>query len=309
VRIVIAGGTGFIGQSLVRSLAERGDEVIVLTRSASSSGGSGEGKGTPVEHRQWTPEAAGAWSSVVDGADAIINLAGAGVYDARWSPERKAVLRSSRIRSTELLASAIASASKRPRVFVSGSAIGYYGTATGDRVLGEGDPPGDDFLARLVVDWEGAAAAAREATGVRVVHPRIGLVLGRGGGVLGTMMPAFKAFVGGPLGSGEQYMAWIHLADTVGALLHMLDTPLEGPVNVTAPEPMTMNELTAALASAMGRPNLFRVPRFALELALGESAAAILTGPRAVPSKLSASGFAFVFPDLRSALDDLVKSS
>ena len=220
------------------ALCERGDDVVVLSRgpeAARSHLGAkpaccrGAGK---VELATWTPEKAGDWSRKVDGADAIVHLAGAGVMDEPWTPERKEVLRSSRIRSTELLAEAIARADKKPRVFVSGSAVGYYGIRTGDAILTEDSPPGDDFLARLVVDWEAAAAPARTA-GVRVCHPRIGLVVGRGGGMMEKMLPAFRAFVGGPVGTGAQYMGWIHIVDTVRALEHALDTALDGPFNVT----------------------------------------------------------------------------
>jgi len=241
---------------------------------------------------------------VVDGADAIVHLAGAGVLDSNWTPERRAMLRSSRVRSTELLADAIVRAEKKPRVFVSCSAIGYYGTSTGDRVLTEDAPHGDDFLAKLVVDWEAAAAAVRETT-TRLCHPRIGLVLGDGG-MLEQMLPAFRAFVGGPVGSGDQYMAWIHLADTVQALVYALDNDLRGPFNVTAPEPVTMNVFAKAMGKAMGRPSLFRVPPFAVKLMLGDRSEAVLTGQRAVPKVLSDSGFAFVFPELDSALADIL---
>jgi uncharacterized protein (TIGR01777 family) len=258
-----------------------------------------------VELATWTPEKAGAWSRVVDGADAIVHLAGAGVLDEPWTDERKEVLRSSRIESTRLLAEAIARAEKKPRVFVSSSAVGYYGISADDRVLDESSPPGSDFLAKLVVDWENAAAPARDA-GVRVCHPRIGLVLGRGGGMLEKMMPAFKAFVGGPVGPGAQYMGWIHIVDTVRALEHAMDTELSGPFNVTAPEPVTMDVFATTLGHAMGRPAIFRVPSFAVKLALGSRAEAVLYGQRAIPKKLVEAGFAFVFPDVASALADIV---
>ncbi len=315
LRVVVSGGTGFIGRALVMTLCERGDDVVVLSRGRHIEGCGGLGarpmccRGAgKVELAAWTPEKAGSWSSVVDGADAVVHLAGAGVLDESWTPERKEVLRSSRIRSTELLAEAIARAEKKPRVFVSGSAVGYYGIHADERILSEESPPGDDFLAKLVVDWEGAAAAAREA-GVRVAHPRIGLVVGRGGGMLEKMLPAFKAFVGGPVGTGAQYMGWIHLVDTVRALEHALGTDLSGPFNVTAPEPVTMNVFAHALGEALGRPSICRVPPFAVKLALGARSEAVLSGQRAVPQRLVESGFDFVFPDLPSALADIVTRS
>jgi uncharacterized protein len=308
VRIVVSGGTGFIGQYLVKALGERGDDVVVLTRGPVGMPTSptpccrGGGK---VELAAWTPEKKGDWSRLVDGADGVVHLAGAGVLDESWTPERMSVLRSSRIRSSELLAEAIVAAEQRPRVFVSGSAVGYYGTHTGDRVLTEESPPGDDFLAVLVRDWEEAASAARES-GVRVAHPRIGLVLGAGGGLLDKMLPPFRSFVGGPVGSGQQYMAWVHVADAVRALLHALDTELHGAFNVTAPEPVTMNVFAHALGHALGRPAVLRVPEFAVKLALGSRAETVLTGQRAIPEHLVASGFAFVFPELTSALADIL---
>jgi uncharacterized protein (TIGR01777 family) len=307
VRIVVTGGTGFIGRSLVRSLSERGDDVVVLSRGHDTlcpgpRAGCMRGSGK-VELATWTPEQGGDWQRVVDGADAVIHLAGASVLDGRWTPEFKKVLRSSRIASTKLLAEAIARAEKKPRVFVSGSAVGYYGTSTGDRVLSESDPPGDDFLATLVRDWEDAAKGA----GVRICHPRIGIVLGHRGGALAKMLPFYRAFVGGPVGDGKQYIPWIHMADTVGALEYAIaNESVVGPFDVTAPDPVTMNDFSHALAKAVGRPAPFRVPAFAVKLAMGEAAVAVLTGQRAIPKKLVETGFAFVFPELASALADLL---
>jgi uncharacterized protein (TIGR01777 family) len=317
MRVVVTGGTGFIGRALVASLTERGDDVEVLSRGGPRGPklrrghfglgprpGCCRGAGK-VELANWTPEQPGDWTNVVDGADAVVHLAGAGVFDERWTPERMAVLRSSRIRSTELIAEAIGRASKKPRVFVSGSAVGYYGTATADRELTEDEPRGRDFLATLTRDWEAAAAPARDA-GVRVAHPRIGLVLGRGGGMLAKLIPVFRAFVGGPVGSGKQYMPWIHLVDTVRAIELALDGDLEGPFNVTAPEPVTNEAFSRALGKALGRPAMFRVPEAAVRIVFGAGAEVVLTGQRAIPQKLSNAGFAFVFPELGSALADIV---
>ena len=300
VKVIVTGGTGFIGRALVRSLADRDNDVVVLSRNK------GEKKGN-IEQAAWTPEERGDWMKLVDGADAVVHLAGAGVLDERWTPERKEMLRTSRIVSTGLLAKAIEEASKKPRVFVSGSAVGYYGLRAGDKVLDESSPPGDDFLAKLVVDWEKAAEPAR-AAGVRTCMPRIGLVVGKGGGFLERMLPAFKAFVGGPVGSGEQYMARVHLVDTVRALEHAIDdaSGIDGPFNITAPDPVTMNELAAALGKVLGRPSFCRVPEFMVKLAIGEGAEAVLTGQRAIPKRLVDGGFAFVFPDLESALADVL---
>lgn len=308
MRVVLAGGTGFIGRGLAVAFSERGDDVTILTRHRpvhppAKGCCAAAGK---VELAEWTPDAPGDWERHIRSADVVVNLAGAGIFDERWTDSRKELLRTSRIRSTELLASAMAAADRKPSVFVSASAVGYYGTDTGDRVLTEEAPPGHDFLATLARDWEGAAAAAREA-GVRVVHPRIGLVLGERGGVLGRMVPVFKAFLGGSLGGGGQYMPWIHQRDLVRALEFLIDREdLAGAFNTTAPEPVTMRVFAATLGSALGRPAAFRVPEIALRLALGPGAEALLTGQRAVPRRLVDAGFAFVFPELTSALADIV---
>lgn len=313
MRVVVSGGTGFIGRSLVMALTERGDDVVVLSRGVHKKHHHcglgprpacfrGSGK---VELVTWTAEKAGDWSRVVDGADAVVHLAGAGIFEGAWTPERRETLRSSRIRSTELLAQAISRAERKPRVFVSGSAVGYYGTAAGDQVLTEDAPAGDDFLAQLCVEWESAAAAAGES-GVRVCHPRMGLALGRDGGILTRMLPAFRVFLGGPVGTGAQYMGWVHIDDAVRSLEHALDSALVGAFNVTAPEPVTMETFAQVLGESLGRPARLRVPSFAVKLAFGDRADALLTGQRAVPKRLVDSGFAFVYPELGSALADLV---
>ena len=306
MRVVITGGTGFVGKALGHALVGRGDDVVILTRgkSCTPDHACAECKnGGRVELVHWEPEEPGDWQSTIDGADAVVHLAGASVVEKRWTEERKAKLVASRVRSTELVARAIARAKKKPSVFVSASAVGYYGTSTEDRVLDETAEPGDDFLARLVRDWEDATHGA----GVRTVTPRIGIVLGRGGGALAQLLPMFRAFVGGPVGSGKQYMPWIHQRDTVRAIEHAIGrADIEGPINVTGPEPVTMDAFADTLAKALGRPAALRVPAMAVRIAMGEAADVVLTGQRAVPDRLVRSGFAFVFPDLASALADLV---
>jgi uncharacterized protein (TIGR01777 family) len=304
VRIVVSGGTGFVGQALVQALSQRGDEPVILSR---GSHGGGRGPGSIVT---WTPEKAGPWMDAIDGVDAVVHLAGASVADERWTPERKRILRSSRLESTRLLAEAIAKAKKKPSVLVSASGIGHYGMKTGDALVTEDSPVGDDFLARLTVEWEDAAKPAKDA-GVRVVHPRFGLVLGRGGGVYGKLAPLFKAFVGGPVGSGAQYVPWVHLRDVVRAIEAMIERPdLEGVYNVAAPDPVTMNTFAKALGESLHRPSLMRVPAFAVKAAMGsEAAEAVLTGQRAMPKRLVDAGFAFLFPDLASALADLASEA
>ncbi len=299
-RILLTGGTGFIGRALAAALRGRGDEVVVVSRKA--KGGRDGEPGTV------------SWDAVegeVAKADAIVHLAGEPIADERWTPERVAVLRSSRIDTTARLARAIATAPSRaspparPRVFVSGSAVGIYGMRLDDVVCDEATPPADDVLASIARDWEAAAAPAADA-GVRVVHPRIGVVLGREG-ALAKMRKPFEMFAGGPVGTGRQWLSWIHVADVVRALVFLVDeTSLAGPVNLTAPEPSTMNDFARALGHALGRPSLFRVPAFALRAAFGEGVAELLlTGQRVAPRRLLHAGFTFQFPHLAEALRDL----
>ncbi len=279
-------------------LESRGDDVVVLTRGARAS----EGRVTFV---QWTPDRRGPWVEALEGADVVVNLAGAGVLDERWSDERFRVLRESRITSTRVLAEAIAGLEKKPRVFVSGSAVGYYGMSHSDDVLDEKTSAGADKLAQLCAEWEAAAEPASRA-GVRVVHPRIGIVLGKSGGALQKMLPVFKAGLGGPIGCGRQYFPWIHSRDAVRAIVFAIDTDsVKGPFNVTGPTPVTMNHFTNVLAKALDRPSFFRVPPFALKLVMGEMAEVLLSGQRATPSKLNDAGFAFVFPEVECALSEL----
>jgi uncharacterized protein len=294
VRVLVTGGTGFIGTKLVAALGRRGDEVVVLSRKP-------EGKG----HVGW-----GALPAEVERADAVVHLAGANVAETRWTRERLALLRSSRVETTAALARAIAAAAKRPGVLVSGSAVGYYGMREDDAVLDESAPAGEDVLAQLVVAWEAAAAAARDA-GVRVAHPRTGIVLGPEGGALAKMLGPFRAFVGGPIGSGAQWVSWVDVRDAVGAILFALDTStLVGPFNLTAPEPVRMRDLARALGKALGRPSALKVPAFALKLALGEGLArALTTGQRAIPSALIRAGYAFQFPSIDDSLRSLLAAS
>ena len=286
MRVLLTGGTGFIGGALTLALKERRDDVAIVSRNASSG--------------------AVRWDDVeaeVERADAIVHLAGEPVAGARWTRERLHAIRASRVDSTDRIARAIAKAARRPRVFVSGSAVGLYGMRLDDERLDESSPSGDDELARIVVAWEGAAAPAAGVT--RVVHPRIGIVLGRGGGALESMTAPFKWFVGGPVGTGKQWMSWIHLRDAVRALLFAIDHDgLTGPFNVTAPEAVDMNTFARALGRAVHRPSALRVPSFALRAALGRGlAVVVLSGQRVVPRKLLEAGFVFELPRLDAALE------
>jgi uncharacterized protein (TIGR01777 family) len=290
-RVLITGGTGFIGRALVDLLRERGDEPVVVSRRAE-------------------PPAVG-WDAVeqeVDRADAVVHLAGEPIAEGRWTAERLACIRATRVESTERIARAIEQASRKPKVLVSGSAVGVYGMRDDDTELDESALPADDILASIVVAWEKAADAARSA-GVRVVHPRTGVVLGRGGGALTKMAAPFKWFVGGPLGSGRQWVSWVHLHDAVRALLFVIDREtLVGPVNVVAPTPVTMDALAHGIGHAIHRPAALRAPAFALKLALGSGLAQmLLTGQRVVPRKLLDSGFVFEFPRVEGACADLLQ--
>lgn len=296
-RVVVTGGTGFVGRALVERLVDRGDDVVVLGRRA----------GDPRAPRgatsvAWTPDADGPWGDVVDGAAAVVHLAGDPVMGGRWTPEKKRLILASRVDSTRALVAAMRRASARPPVLVCASAVGYYGPRSPDEAVDESAPPGNDFLSGVCRAWEAAAIEA-QALGVRVVRARIGVVLGRGGGPLAEMLPAFRRFVGGPLGSGEQVLPWVHLADVVGLLLLALDdAALSGALNVTSPNPASMRAFAAELGRALRRPSALRVPSFVLRAALGEAAQVVLTGQRVVPRRALDAGYAFRFAELRAAL-------
>lgn len=304
MKIVIAGGTGFLGTPLAETYAEDGHEVQVLTRSlAPGQSRHDPGTGVPgVTRVGWTPDGdAGAWAAAIDGADAVINLAGESLAAKRWTPARKAELRDSRVLPTRSLAAAITASSSPPKVFASGSAVGYYGPS-GDEPKTEDAPAGHDFLARLCEDWEQEARRA-ERPRTRVVLLRSGVVLERSGGALAKMVTPFRFFAGGPLGSGRQYMAWIHRIDWVEMVRWIVETPaIAGPMNLTAPHPVTNAEFARALGRALHRPSLVSAPGIALRLLLGEMADSVLTGQRAVPARALAAGFHFRYPEIDLAL-------
>jgi uncharacterized protein (TIGR01777 family) len=297
MRVLVTGGTGFIGRALVKALEMRGDEAWIVSRHALDS--------------SRAPSRTLPWDGVethVKHMDAIVHLAGEGIADARWSRDRLERIRASRVDTAATIAGAVARADRKPKVLVSGSAIGVYGLRAGaDRPVTEGSPAGTDTLARLCVAWEGALEPAR-SNGVRVVHPRIGVVLGAGGGMLAKLLPVFRWGLGGPLGSGAQWVSWVHLRDVVRAILFGLDREtIDGPINVVAPEPVSMNDFARTLAGVVRRPSVLRVPAIALRAGLGAGLAEVLlTGPRVTPEKLRAAGFEFGFPRLEPALHDLV---
>jgi len=304
MRIVIAGGTGFLGGPLAEGYAEEGHDVRVLTRGLKPGESRHDsGTGVPgVTRVGWSPDTGGAWESVIDSADAVVNLAGAGLAEGRWTPQRKALLHDSRIISTKTLAAAIQKAARPPAVFVSGSGTGYYGASLSDDVKTESSPAGDDFLARLCVDWEAEAArAASPAT--RVATLRTAMVIERRGGALQRLVTPFRFFAGGPVGSGRQYMSWIHRIDWIEMVRWIIDTPaVSGAVNASAPSPVTNRQFARALGRALHRPALVPTPGFPLRIALGEMAdALVLTGQRVVPQRALSHGFHFRYPELDRA--------
>ena len=303
MKIIIAGGTGFLGTPLTARLASEGHDVVILTRRARASGAAAREVG-------WTPDGAvGPWSAELDGADAVVNLAGESIAGRRWSPAHKQAILDSRVRATRSLAAAIAGASQPPSVFVSGSAVGYYGPR-GDEVVTEATPPGRDFLAGVAVQWEDEAGRAAGPR-TRVVCVRTGLVLERDGGALPQMLPPFKFGVGGPVGSGRQYWSWIHRVDWIDLVLWSIRTgAVSGPLNATAPNPVTNAEFASALGRALHRPAFMPAPAFALRLMLGEMAdALLLSGQRAVPAKAELLGFTFKYPRLDDALGAIFGSA
>ncbi len=304
MRIVIAGGTGFLGSPLAEVYAEEGHDVRVLTRGLPAGESRHDpGTGMPgVTRVGWRPDGhSGRWSAALDGADAVVNLSGEGIGDARWTPQRKAMLRDSRIIPTRSLAAAIASVAARPPVFISGSGVGYYGTAGSDTKT-ESSPAGDDFLAHVCEDWE-AEARRITSSATRVVTIRSGVVLERTGGALAKMVTPFRFFAGGPMGSGRQYLSWIHRIDWIEMIRWIIETAaIAGPVNATAPVPVSNREFARALGRALGRPALIPAPSFALKLILGEMAGPlVLTGQRVIPHCALSHGFHFRYPEIDQA--------
>lgn len=290
-RIAVTGASGLIGGALVRSLRADGHEVVRLVRRPPRAG----------DEVRWDPSRQYVDVAGLVGCDAVVHLAGAGIGDRRWTDAYRKEIRDSRVLGTAAVAEAIASLDSPPRVLVSGSAIGFYGD-TGDRPVDEDAPPGEGFLPQVCVEWEGAAEPALEA-GVRTAFARTGLVVSRQGGAWGRMFPLFRAGLGGRLGSGRQYWSFIALHDTVAALRHILDTEaLSGPVNLTAPEPVTNRDATAAMGRVLGRPTPFAVPSPALRIALGGLAEDVLKSARVLPGALLGSGFTFAFPRIDDAI-------
>jgi uncharacterized protein (TIGR01777 family) len=299
MKLVITGATGFIGSVFVDQLSKQHHSLRLLSRKPPRQ--------MDVSNKEWIawkPGAGGEWEQVVDGADGIVNLAGEPIAGKRWSVAQKQELRASRINATRSLVNAIAKANAKPKFLISSSAVGYYGPH-GDEILTEESSPGSDFLSRLCVEWEDEACKA-EAHGVRVALIRTGIVLGKGKGALAKMVPPFKLFLGGPLGSGKQWMPWIHIDDQIGVLSFLMEKDnAHGAFNATAPNPVTMGEFSKALGEALKRPSWASIPASVLSLILGEMADMLLTGQRALPQAALDLGYKFKFQRVRDALESL----
>lgn len=307
MRYIITGGTGLIGTALATDLLADGHEVIALSRTPGTRGGLPAG----VQVAGWDARTAEGWGHLVEGAEAIVNLAGAnlageGFLPSRWTDERKRIIRESRINSGRAVLAAVEQAREKPRVLVQASGVGYYGFRGDEPVTEEGDA-GDDFLARLAAeDWEPSTAPVEEM-GVRRVMVRSGAVLTPEEGALPRLVLPFRFFVGGTFGRGDQWLSWIHLRDEVRAIRFLIENDqASGPFNLTAPQPVTNAEFGRTLGRVLNRPAWVPVPEFALRLAVGQVAEVLLEGQRAVPRRLTELGFDFAFPELKAALRDLL---
>ncbi|MER5873551.1 TIGR01777 family oxidoreductase [Streptomyces sp. NPDC002044] len=291
MRIAVTGSTGLIGKALVQSLRADGHEVVRFVRRAPAA----------ADEARWDPARGEVDPAGLAGCSAVVHLAGAGVGEHRWTDAYKREIRDSRVLGTAAIARATAALDEPPAVLVSGSAIGYYGD-TGDRAVDEEAPAGRGFLPSVCVEWEAAAEPAA-AAGIRTVHARTGLVVARDGGAWGRLFPIFRAGVGGRLGTGRQYWSYLSLRDEVAALRHIIDTPaLSGPVNLTAPEPVTNRQVTEAMGRVLRRPAVLPVPAVALRVALGEFAEDVLGSQRVRPARLLESGFVFRDPGIEQAI-------
>jgi uncharacterized protein (TIGR01777 family) len=302
MKVVVSGGTGFIGRAVCESFRRQGISVSVLSRDPPGAKAVLDPSVTVVE---WDAVTSGPWERELDTATGVINLAGAPIADGRWTPRRKQVILDSRVNATRLLVQAISRLQNKPRVLISASGVGYYG-ASQDRLFEERNGAGDDFLAHLCMDWEQAALAARSA-GVRVVCLRIGMVLAGDGGALAKMVPPFRAFVGGPIAPGTQWVSWIHRQDLIGLITWSLtNETVAGPINAVAPAPVTMKEFSGTLGAALNRPSWLPVPAWALRMAFGELASVMTTGQRVTPKVALDGGYQFQFSGLDSALRSIV---
>jgi uncharacterized protein (TIGR01777 family) len=299
MNVFMTDGTGFVGTYLTRKLIAEGHKVTILTPSQSGT----ELKIAGLTYLDGNPTIKGKWQDAVGEHDVIINLAGASIF-SRWTPEQKKILRESRIETTRNLVSALPADSGRITLF-STSAVGYYGFHE-DEELTEDMPAGDDFLARLADDWEKEALRAQDK-GARVVITRFGIVLGKNGGALGQMIPLFKFFLGGPLGSGKQWFSWVHMEDLAEGFIFLLNHPeVKGAVNLCSPEPVRNSDLGKAIGRVLHRPSFMPAPGFMIKLILGEFGSVLLKGQRVIPRRLIDAGFKFRYPDIEEALKNIL---
>lgn len=308
MKVAIAGATGFVGSRLVERLHSEGHQVLVLARDSERARRVFPASAYPnLEIVGYTPAESGDWLHSIEGCDGVVNLAGVPIAEERWTAARQQAILDSRKLTTAKLVEAIALANPKPSVFVSASAIGYYGTSE-TAEFEENSLGGDDFLATVCKEWESAAQPVKNA-GTRLVILRLGIVLGMGG-ALAKMVPAFRLFAGGPIGTGKQWFSWIHRDDVVNLILYALQNPqVEGVLNATAPNPVRMNELCETLGEILKRPSWLPVPSFALELLLGDGAKVVLEGQQVLPKRTLVSGFQYEYPTLKLALEEILSGS
>jgi uncharacterized protein (TIGR01777 family) len=300
MKILITGGTGFVGTQLTSRFIQEGNEVTILSRSLKRSGEAPRG----ISYLQGDPTQKGPWQEAVKNHDAVVNLAGASIFE-RWTEEHKRAIRESRINTTRNIVEGITSDRAKQMTLFSTSAVGYYGFH-GDEEITEESPPGTDWLAKVAVEWEGEALKAR-AKGAQVVITRFGIVLGEKGGALGQMVPLFKKFIGGPIGSGKQWFSWVHIKDLAEAFAFLMKHPeISGSVNVCAPNPVRNKDLAKALGKVLHRPSFMPAPGFMIKLVLGEFGSVILEGQRVIPKRLLEKGFIFQYPEIGKALQRIV---
>jgi len=300
VKILITGGTGFVGKQLTSRLIQDGHEITILTRSLKGAKGASPG----IFYLEGDPTQKGPWQEAIKNHGAVINLAGASIF-SKWTEEHKKAIRESRVSTTQNIVEGIPSHPETMITLLSTSAVGYYGFC-GDEELVEDSPPGNDFLARIAKEWEGEALKARDK-GARVVITRFGIVMGEKGGALSQMIPLFKKYIGGPIGSGKQWFSWVHIKDLAEAFAFLLKHPeISGPVNVCSPNPVRNKDLAKALGKALHRPSFMPAPGFMIKLVLGEFGSVILEGQRVIPKKLLKNGFVFQYPSIEKALQGIV---
>ncbi len=305
MKIAISGATGFVGSRLVERLHTEGHRILVLTRNTTFAQKVFPAQAFPnLEIISYTPGVSGIWQDSIAGCDGVVNLAGEPIAEGRWTPERKQEILNTRKLGTEKIVEAIAKANPQPSVLVNTSAIGYYGTSE-TASFDEDSASGNDFLAQVCQEWEAEASKVKDAS-VRLVILRFGIVLGNGG-ALAKMITPFKLFAGGPIGSGQQWFSWIHLDDIVSLIIQALTKPtMEGVYNATAPQPVTMNDLSTTMGNVMNRPSWLPVPGFAIEAILGDGAKVVLEGQQVLPKRTLESGFEFQYPNLPSALKQIL---